>query len=342
VELEIPKKTSTKKSSPKKTSTKKSSPKKTSTKKSSPKKTSTKKSSPKKTSSKKSYPKKTSSKKSSPKKSSPKKSSPKKSSSRKISLQSKCADCDEHGCPVTDIDEPSEPPQKQKLKNFTDLLEQEGDPNQAILFVGKHGCPHCTEAMTLLQSLSYLNKNKIKYVDILEPRNRHVYEQFKTNSWTVPQIFIGNIHLEGGNTKLRELYAGDKLEDIVKRTNAYITGLEESDPADQIPKMLGNPESNILVVVQGDVMKSRSNMCHFCVETIDLLLSLPYLDLDKVGIVDIDQEDPLLRMYLYKHNLGIPLIYINNKYYEKGLLGLRDLKNCDELESFVREIGAHD
>jgi glutaredoxin-related protein len=196
--------------------------------------------------------------------------------------------------------------------------------------------------MTLLQSLSYVDKNKIKYVDILDHNNRYLLEQFKMNDWTVPQIFIGNLYIQGGNDKLKELHATDRLENIIKRTNAYQQEGQEEDPAENIPKMLGNPDSNILLVVKGDYVRGHDTMCEWCVKTIDLLNDLPYLNRDKVAIVDIEQEDPMLMMYMAKNKLGIPLIYFNNKYYSKGYKGLEKMFNCGELRSFIRDIGAHE
>ena len=237
------------------------------------------------------------------------------------------------GCPIGD--------HRHKVHDFTGLLEQYGDPNKGILVVKKHGCPHCEETTQLLESLSYVNPNKIKYIDLLEPRNRDLYEDFSENGWKVPQIFIGNLHIVSGNSGLKELYTTDKLEDIIKRTNSYLQDQENIEAVDQIPQLIGMPDDSIFIILQGDVLKDRNTMCRYCVKMIDLLSSLPYLNTDKVGIVNIDEEDPRLRMFMYKHNLGIPLIYVNNKYYEEGFDGFEKMKNCGELESFIREIGAH-
>ena len=73
-------------------------------------------------------------------------------------------------------------------------------------------CPYCQRAETLLQSRGVTEIEKIR-VD-LEPARRHEMME-KTGRRTVPQIYIGEVHV-GGFDDLAALDRAGKLEPLLR------------------------------------------------------------------------------------------------------------------------------
>ena len=74
-------------------------------------------------------------------------------------------------------------------------------------------CPYCQRAEMLLQSRGVTEIEKIR-VD-LEPARRHEMME-KTGRRTVPQIYIGEVHV-GGFDDLAALDRAGKLEPLLRR-----------------------------------------------------------------------------------------------------------------------------
>jgi glutaredoxin 3 len=71
-------------------------------------------------------------------------------------------------------------------------------------------CPYCSRARRLLQ------RKGVEYEDIAvdeDPEQRRIMEE-RSQRDTVPQIFIGELHI-GGYTDMVALDAGDELDDLL-------------------------------------------------------------------------------------------------------------------------------
>ena len=72
-------------------------------------------------------------------------------------------------------------------------------------------CPYCLRAKALLKQRGVEQIDEIR-VD-LEPDERENMVRM-THRWTVPQIFIGDVHV-GGYTDMRALDQEGKLDDLL-------------------------------------------------------------------------------------------------------------------------------
>lgn len=86
----------------------------------------------------------------------------------------------------------------------------------------KQGCPHCTQAINLLQNQYEL---RIDFVDVEEPdvmKRDEILQQMRTFSGgrnTVPQVFFNSEHL-GGNDDIQKFEAAGQLAGKVENVKA--------------------------------------------------------------------------------------------------------------------------
>lgn len=84
-----------------------------------------------------------------------------------------------------------------------------------VVIFSKPDCPHCVAAKTLLaqKGVAYETVNMTDW-------SRAVLAQY-TSAKTVPQIFINDQLVEGGNAGLQELERAGKLDEMLKGDPSY-------------------------------------------------------------------------------------------------------------------------
>lgn len=81
-----------------------------------------------------------------------------------------------------------------------------------IIIYTKEYCPHCVYAKNLFDKLGH----KYEEIDISNDENLQIEVKNKSGRMTIPQIFIGNIHV-GGNDDLQELYKKGELKALIEK-----------------------------------------------------------------------------------------------------------------------------
>ncbi|MCA8930991.1 MAG: glutaredoxin 3 [Rhodospirillaceae bacterium] len=77
-------------------------------------------------------------------------------------------------------------------------------------------CPYCFMAKRLLKKKGV----EIEEIDVMaEPRRRVEMKERASGRHTVPQIFIGNVHI-GGNDDLQALERAGKLDELLANSAA--------------------------------------------------------------------------------------------------------------------------
>lgn len=82
-------------------------------------------------------------------------------------------------------------------------------------------CPHCVETKELLKSKPFV---RMMFVELDRPGSspeeveelRALLRELSQGAKTVPQIFLNERHLPGGNSNLQELQANGKLDDVLR------------------------------------------------------------------------------------------------------------------------------
>lgn len=83
---------------------------------------------------------------------------------------------------------------------------------QNVTLYTKDYCPYCRAAKALLE------KKGVKYTDIEitnDAEKRQEMIQRANGGYTVPQIFIGDVHV-GGYTDLAALYSAGQLDQLLR------------------------------------------------------------------------------------------------------------------------------
>lgn len=98
---------------------------------------------------------------------------------------------------------------------MTEQTKNQGNPNPLqIVIYTRQGCGYCERAIELL------NKKKVHFENIDAPRGTQVRQEMesRTNTQTVPQIFVNGVHI-GDCEQLYHLEQSGQLDKILGKVS---------------------------------------------------------------------------------------------------------------------------